>query len=297
MDINRWFIAARYMSTLAMRRWRNRRWERRGQAPVMVLFYHRVADTHRNDWTIGRSLFARQISWLQRHVELISLSEAQARIRSGVNRRLAASITFDDGYAENCDFALPLLIQEKIPCTYFVASHHMVSGEPFPHDVAAGEPLMPNSVEQIAELAAAGIEIGAHTRRHADLGGLHDESRLYQEIVGSGDDLTEVTQRPVRYFAFPYGQPSNMSDQAFRIIQDAGYLGACGAYGGYNFPGQPEFFFRRIHGDPDMVRFRNWMTFDPRKHARHSDFPFPPASPDNPISDVAAVTRDGDAAR
>ena len=75
----------------------------------MVLFYHRVADTHPNQWTISTKLFERQMRWLRDRFDVISLREAQQRIRRGTNSRMAVSITFDDGYADNCDFAIPLL--------------------------------------------------------------------------------------------------------------------------------------------------------------------------------------------
>ena len=67
---------------------------------------------------------------------MVSLAEAQRRLASGRNDRPCVSITFDDGYADNCDQALPLLIRERIPCTYFVTTRNVIDGKPFPHDVA-----------------------------------------------------------------------------------------------------------------------------------------------------------------
>ena len=49
---------------------------------------------------------------------LAGLEEAQRRIRSGRNDRLAACVTFDDGYAENCDQAIPFLLEEEIERKY-----------------------------------------------------------------------------------------------------------------------------------------------------------------------------------
>ncbi len=88
----------------------------------------------------------------------------------GANDRPAVSITFDDGYAENCQTALPLLIAERIPCTYFVCTQPILQGTPFAHDQVAGKCLPPNSVEQLRALVQAGIEIGAHSRTHLDFG-------------------------------------------------------------------------------------------------------------------------------
>jgi peptidoglycan/xylan/chitin deacetylase (PgdA/CDA1 family) len=203
--------------------------------------------------------------WIKARFDVISLAELQARMRSGVNRRPAVSITFDDGYAENCNRALPLLIEEEIPCTYFVTTKHVFEGVPFPHDVANGDQFAPNSVEQLRHMAAAGIEIGAHTRTHADLGPIDDEDRLYDEIVTAGEELASAVDRPVRYFAFPFGLHANLNARAFRIAREAGYAGVCSAYGAYNFPGGDAFHIQRIHGDDDMLRLKNWLSVDPRK--------------------------------
>jgi peptidoglycan/xylan/chitin deacetylase (PgdA/CDA1 family) len=236
-----------------------------GQAPIIVLFYHRIADDLANDWTASNSMFARQMRWLKRHFDMVSLAEAQRRIESGRNTRPCASVTFDDGYADNCTQALPLLLREQIPCTYFVAARHITDGKPFGHDVALGKPLPPNTPEQIRQLAQAGIEIGAHTRHHADLGKIHDPVELHDEIVGSKEDLEAITGKSVRYFAFPFGQHCNLSPEAFGIARDAGFDGVCSAYGGFNFAGDDPFHLQRIHVDNDLIRLKNWCTVDRRK--------------------------------
>ena len=70
----------------------------------------------------------------------------------------------------------------------------------------------------------------------------------------------------------PYGTPDKMSQEAFRVACLAGYEGVCSAYGAYNFPGQDPFHIRRIHADLEFVRFKNWMTFDPRKLRQRDSF-------------------------
>jgi len=263
----RLLLAAYYHGTLPYRRWANAGAAKAGAAAVMVLFYHRVADGQPNGWTISNDLFARQIEWLKGRFDLVSLEEAQRRIRHADSRRPSVSITFDDGYAENCQTALPLLVKERIPCTYFVSTGHVLEGRPFPHDVAAGTPLPPNTIEQLQMLAAAGVEIGAHTRTHADLGRIHDPKRLHDEVVAARDELQTVLGRPVRYFAFPFGLHANLTEEAFDLAREAGYEAVCSAYGGYNFPGDDPFHLQRIHADGDMIRLMNWVTVDPRKRA------------------------------
>jgi peptidoglycan/xylan/chitin deacetylase (PgdA/CDA1 family) len=229
-----------------------------------VLFYHRIADDRATPWTHSFRLFRRQIRWLKKHCDLISLEEAQKRIRRGSNDRIACSITFDDGYADNCARALPLLIAEKIPCTYFVSLRNVLKGKPFPHDLRRGVSCRPNTVAQLCWMAQQGIEIGAHTRTHADLGRVTDECKLYDEVVVAGEELQSAIGSPVRYFSFPFGLPHNLSRRAFQMAFDYGYEGVCSAYGDYNFPGDDPFHLRRIHVD-NMARLKNWGTIDPRK--------------------------------
>lgn len=253
-----------YLVTLPQRHRAASRRCLQSQVPVIVLFYHRVADKHPNGWTISTAKFRDQIPWLQRHFEIVSLETAQRRIDAGVNDRPTVCITFDDGYAENCQMAIPWLIDAEIPFTYFVSSLYMQLGKPFPHDVARGQPLPPNTIGQLRDMAAAGVEIGAHTRTHADLGAIHGERKLRDEIIGSREDLEDALGQAVRYFAFPFGMPKNLSTLAFRIAYEGRFQGVCSAYGGYNAPAGDSFHLRRIHGYPEWSRFRNWLTLDPR---------------------------------
>ncbi len=271
-----------YYATLPFRWWANRRAIQQGRVPISVLFYHRIADSSPNDWTITHDQFQRHIEWIRTHFDLISLSEAQQRIRGKHNERPAVSITFDDGYADNCQFALPRLVELEIPCTYFVSTHHVLYDAPFPHDVDNNRPLRPNSIEQLRELAAAGVEIGAHTRTHADLGKTHDPQTLYDEVVAARVELQNALRYPVRYFAFPYGQPANLNRAAFRLAQDAGYEAVCSAYGGYNYPGDDPFHIQRIHADPEMIRLKNWLTMDPRKQRMTPRYQFVLSEGDSP---------------
>jgi peptidoglycan/xylan/chitin deacetylase (PgdA/CDA1 family) len=262
------FIQMYYYASLPLRRRRTAQMAAAGTAPITVLFYHRVADDHPNDWTIATDRFKAQIEWIRERFEIISLLEAQQRISSGASSAPAVCLTFDDGYADNCRVAIPWLIEQGVPFTYFVATDHVAEGRPLEHDVRLGAPLAPNTPDQLHSMAAAGVELGAHTRGHVDLGAVRDEQQLHDEIVGSKRALEEISGRPVRYFAFPYGLQPNLSEAAFRIAFAAGFWGVCSAYGDYNVPGDDPFHIHRIHGDPSWARFCNSLTIDPRKLQR-----------------------------
>jgi peptidoglycan/xylan/chitin deacetylase (PgdA/CDA1 family) len=254
-----------YHASRPWRAWYAHRGAATGRLPLTTLFYHRVADDAANSWTISNRGFARHLDWLQAHCDLVSLEELQRRMRTCDNRRLAVSITFDDGYAENCREAIPLLVRRKIPCTYFVTVRNVIRGEAFPHDVANGHGFAPNTVEQLRAMATAGIEIGTHGYTHCSMGAIEDPLRLREEILTSGLKLQELLGQRVRYFSFPFGLASNLSPAAFDEAWRAGYEGVCSASGAYNWPGGDAFHLARVHGEEGLARLRNWVTIDPRK--------------------------------
>lgn len=255
----------RRMLSMPVRHLQMKRLSAQGEAPISVLFYHRVADEHPNPWTIPCDLFQEQMDWIRDNFDLIDLQELQRRVRCRDSHRPAVHVTFDDGYAENCRFALPYLMRHKIPCTYFVTHHHVATGDPFPHDEKVGIPLPVNSFDELRACENSSIEIGFHTRTHPDCGSLTKTEEFNNEIVHGLEDFRGELGMPVRYFAFPYGMPQNMPIAAIQSVYTAGFDGFCSAFGAYNFPGQDSFHIRRIHGDAEMSRFKNWLTFDARK--------------------------------
>lgn len=264
--LKRLAFTAYYYGMKSKRTAHARRLAEQGNAPVSVLFYHRVADNHPNDWTMSRDGFRRQMNWLRDHAELVDVEGVQDRVSHGNHKELVASVTFDDGYADNCDFAIPFLVEAKIPVTYFVALSFVKGNLTFPHDKKHGQHLAPNTIDQLKEMVQAGVEIGAHTDTHCDLGKITDPDRIRDEIVSATLELGDLVGQPIRYFAFPYGQADNLSASAARMAAtEAGIKGVCSAFGAYNLPGNDPFHIRRFHGDPEFTRWRNWVSIDPRK--------------------------------
>lgn len=245
-----------------------------GRLPVAVLFYHRVADRHPNPWTISRHDFVKHLDWLQDNFDIVSLSEAQSLIRSGVNRRPTVSLTFDDGYAENCEFAIPELLRRRLSATYFVVSQSVAEGRPFAHDALEHLHIAPNTISEIRDMHRAGIEIAAHTRTHQDLGQITSGTELAEETLGSIREIESWGVGPIRYFSFPYGMPSNTTQAAVDLLLRSGIQGFCTAYGAWNWPGTPGYHLRRIHADPGMQTLKNWLTLDRRKFDDRHILPF-----------------------
>ena len=101
-----------YHATYPVRVWDYWREVSRDHLPVIVLYYHRIADDRANRWTISNAMFLRQMRWLQERFDFISLDDVQGRIQRGYNPQPCVSITFDDGYADNCRQAIPWLIKQ-----------------------------------------------------------------------------------------------------------------------------------------------------------------------------------------
>ena len=66
--------------------------------------------------------------WLRRWFNVLPLDAAVRRLRDGSLPRRAAAITFDDGYADNHDIALPILKKHGLPSTFFIATGFLDGG-------------------------------------------------------------------------------------------------------------------------------------------------------------------------
>lgn len=94
------------------------------RARLSVLIYHRVLprpDPLRpGDVTVEE--FRWQMRALARCFRVLPLEEAVERLRRGDLPSRAAAVTFDDGYADNHDQALPILREAGLPATFFVTT-------------------------------------------------------------------------------------------------------------------------------------------------------------------------------
>jgi len=67
-------------------------------------------------------------AWLKDWFNILPLDEAVARLKAGTLPTRAACITFDDGYADNCQIALPILQKHGLTAAFFIATGYLNGG-------------------------------------------------------------------------------------------------------------------------------------------------------------------------
>ncbi len=267
-----------------------RRFTASQQWPAAILFYHRVANQENNPWTISQKHFSEHLDFVDSIADFSSLDEIRQDQRDKTRLSLKIAITFDDGYADNMDWAIPELIRREIPCTYFVSTDFVEGNLSFPHDVERGLALRPNSIAEIRQMAEAGIQIGGHTRSHLDLGRAWTVERLRSELIDSRKKLQDWTGQSVDYFAFPYGLLHNISQPAIDVVIEAGYQAFLSAYGAWNFPNGEDTHLTRFHGDPCAEAVRNWLTLDPRHMEPRSSLVYSKPNSSNGVDSTRSDT-------
>jgi peptidoglycan/xylan/chitin deacetylase (PgdA/CDA1 family) len=166
-----------------------------------VLTYHSIDETG-SPVSVSEGAFRAHVSWLASGaVRVVPLRDLLALDADGPD---AIALTFDDALESFGTLAAPLLLEAGLPVTVFVVSDYV--GRTSDWSGTGGSvpvfPVLPWS--ELGRLAAAGVELGAHTRTHPILTQLSDE-RLAAEIEGSGRCVREETGVEPRAFSYPYG--------------------------------------------------------------------------------------------
>ena len=195
---------------------------------VVVLCYHSVHPT-KHFSSATPELFAQQITWLKNNCRLIRFSEAlhQTRVSQKDDVPFVA-VTFDDGYADNYDFAVPVLTTHEVPATFFLTVG-LIEREPrvverFRQQRAGTyEDVEPLTWDQVLRMREAGMEFGTHTWSHPNLAGLDDESAAV-ELARPKEVLEQRLGETVTTFAYPYGKPRrHFTSETMRMAADVGY--------------------------------------------------------------------------
>jgi peptidoglycan/xylan/chitin deacetylase (PgdA/CDA1 family) len=186
---------------------------------VPVLMYHEIAERWETNsrLAVSPTRFAAQLGYLRSAgFTAITGAELTAALAAGPGRLPARPVvlTFDDGYADFHHRAMPLLDAHGFTATLFVTT-----GWEQDADMRRAAPGRMLNRTQLAEAAAAGIEIGAHTRSHPQLDQLPDPL-VRDELCTSKRWLEDRIGLAVPGLAYPFGYSSTL---VRRVAQDAGY--------------------------------------------------------------------------
>ena len=97
-------------------------------AELHILTYHRVLPIQQSicypfqGMVMPRDTFEAQMSYLARSYVVLEFSQAMERLQQGNLPKKSIVVTFDDGYRDNYDYALPILKKYGIPATFFVVT-------------------------------------------------------------------------------------------------------------------------------------------------------------------------------
>lgn len=221
-----------------------------------VLMYHRIGPAAPGTFpslTVPPGRFERQMRWLRRNgYTTITPSQWIAWRRNG--SELPAKpvlLTFDDGYADTAEYALPVLKKNRMTATVFIVTGE-IGGVNRWDMIKGSRSLRLMDAGQIRKWSDEGIEFGAHSRTHPDLTTLAP-AQLSEEVAGSREDLMRLIGRPVVSFAYPYGYPN----QAVSECAASAYEAAFTTEEGLNDLASAPALLRRvrIRGEDSMIDF------------------------------------------
>jgi len=210
--------------------------------PGCVLCYHSISN---GGWefSISPKIFERQIKYLITKHKVMSLNKL---INSRNNNMVA--ITFDDGYEDVYNIALPILRKHNLPaCVFVIGDRDNVNRS----QLGTSKRLL--NIKQIKRLKKLGWEIGFHTKTHDELINI-DKKQLEHEIISGKKKLEKQLGVKIRYFAYPHGK---YSDKVVGVVKRAGFDAAFTIDGGAVSRSMIPFKYKRVTVDK-YLNFENF---------------------------------------
>jgi len=168
-------------------------------------------------------------------------------------------LTFDDGFQNNFNNVIPILNSYNIPGLFFISTQHVIEPNNWLSFIKqnmkkymVNQDILSSDLkidyfdgltkDQILEMANNPLHtIGSHTVTHPDLTKLSVTS-IDSELINSKNYLENITNKPIEYFAYPYG---NYNKIVIENVKKAGYKAAFGI-DKINFFGESNFEIPRI---------------------------------------------------
>jgi peptidoglycan/xylan/chitin deacetylase (PgdA/CDA1 family) len=192
--------------------------DKRSIVEVPILVYHHVQQSLPVGSRVERRLtvtvksFDQQMRYLKDEgYHVITLDTLVDCLRDG--SELPAKpviISFDDGWEDQFEYALPALEKYHYRATFFVVTNFVGARGFF-------------SLPQLQEIRAQGMEIGSHSRSHPHLDKTNNPSLLWDQIYTSKQILERQLGVAVDEFAYPYG---SYNATTASIVRSAGYKSA-----------------------------------------------------------------------
>lgn len=254
---------------------------RRGMEVLMenrarILAYHSISSQRTDLYAIHPHQFERHMQILKTNeMVVVSLPELVDRMQRRLSLRKLVVITFDDGYEDFMEYALPVLQEYDLPATVFVPVA-MLGKKSSWSRLAPNAQIM--SASQVEQLLEQGYSIGSHSLTHSQLPQL-SESSLAEEMLRSRDWLQSNLGLTWIAFAYPFGAFGTRESQ---MAQMAGYRCAVG-FGGLwgNGPETSLFELNRdaiIHGYGERNFLQLLGGWSDWRNAMHWAFRFEPNS-------------------
>ncbi len=222
---------------------------------VPVLNYHQVEEKDGNPLTLWPDQFEAQMDYLAAEgYTTITIDEMMDALENGTPLpEKPVIITFDDGYADNYEYAYPVLKKYGFKATIFLI-----------YDFTNTYPGY-LTWDQIEEMKDSGlIRFESHTMTHANLAELTSTDELRHEIADSHDLLSEKIGYDMHYIAYPGGRANGEIEE---ITQASGYRGAFTVHYGLSTPEEGRYQMDRIPifgaNQHTLTRFKLRLAFAP----------------------------------
>jgi len=250
-------MPVRLVAKAALTRARSATWLARSRGhldgkALRVLLYHRVADD-RDPLAVSPRRFRAQMDYLAATgFEVIDLAQVVNVLEGGSPSSRTIGLTFDDGFADVRDHALPVLSRHGFHATVFVTTG-VTDGRTSFRWYDRQPPVL--GWDEIGELDREGtLRFEAHTVSHPNLLDV-DDARAAAEIGDCRVELSEHLGRPITLFAYPAGLHG---ERERRLARQAGYRAAVSCEPGLNGPHTDRFALRRrqIDAADTLLDFR-----------------------------------------
>lgn len=188
-------------------------------ARLSILMYHRVLPQPDPLITsqMHATLFDTHMHALRTHFNCLPLGEAVQRLREGRLPPRAACVTFDDGYRDNVEVALPILRKHGVPAVFFIAIGYLDGGRMFNDTVI--EAIRGASAERIdlTDLDAGVLPLGTLEERRAAITACLKAAK-YRGLDARRDFVVELARRS----RAPLPDNLMMDSPQVNVLADAG---------------------------------------------------------------------------